>query len=109
MRRRIKIVVLLCSFKLTFIHFLLAQNFFFSFLSFFVRPNPCYFLCLETKKVTKENSRLQIILGLLFFGLLTQYNSQSAYWQIAQTVLLTAGLRSKPQNSRFLPKFSEAV
>jgi hypothetical protein len=23
--------------------------------------------------------------------------------------LLTAGLRSKPQNSRFLPKFSEAV
>ena len=37
--------------------------------------NPCYFLCLETKKVTKENSRLQIILGLLFFSLPTQYNS----------------------------------
>ena len=34
-----------------------------------------YFLCLDTKKVTKEKSRLQIILGRLFLGLLTQYNS----------------------------------
>ncbi len=42
-----------------------------------VAPNPSYFLCLETKKVTKENSRLQIILGLLFFSLPTQYNSSS--------------------------------
>ena len=25
-----------------------------------------YFLCLETKKVSKESSRLQIILGLIF-------------------------------------------
>jgi hypothetical protein len=30
-------------------------------------------LSLETKKVTKENSRLQIILGLLFFSLPTVY------------------------------------
>jgi hypothetical protein len=68
-----------------------------------------YFLCLETKKVTKENSRLQIILGLLFFGLPTQYNSLFAYWRIAQTVLLTFGPRSKPQNIRFIPKLSKAV
>ena len=66
----------------------------------------CHFLCLEPKKVTKENSRLQIILGLLFFRLPTQYNSLVA---LAQTVLLTAGPRSKLQNSRFFPKFSEAV
>jgi hypothetical protein len=26
-----------------------------------------------------------------------------------QTVLLTAGPRSKPQNSRYFPKFSEAI
>ena len=37
---------------------------------FFVRPKgKCHFLCLETKKVTKENSRQQIILGRLFFRL----------------------------------------
>jgi len=47
-----------------FVHFLFARN-------------QCYFLCLETNKVTKENSRLQIILGLLFFRLPTQYNSSS--------------------------------
>jgi hypothetical protein len=40
------------------VHFLLAQR-------------TCYFLCLDTKKVTKERSRLQIILGLLFLGLPT--------------------------------------
>jgi hypothetical protein len=68
--------------------------------------NPCHFLCLETKKVTKESSRLQIILGRLFFSLPTQYNSLVS---LAQTVLLTAGLRSKLQNSRFIPKLSEAV
>jgi hypothetical protein len=74
----------------------------------FVRPKLCYFLCLETKKVTKENSRLQIILGLLLFSLPTQYNSLSANWRIAQTVLLTQGPCSKLQNSRYFPKFSEA-
>jgi len=31
----------------------------FVLLRFFVLLKPCYFLCLETKKVTKENSRLQ--------------------------------------------------
>jgi hypothetical protein len=70
----------------------------------------CHFLFLDKKKVTKEKSRLQIILGLLFFGLPTQYNS----WHlvslgVTQTVLLTKGLRSKPQNSRYFPKFSEAI
>jgi hypothetical protein len=68
--------------------------------------NLYYFLCLETKKVIKENSRLQIILGLLFFSLPTQYNSLVS---LAQTVLLTAGHRSKLQNIRYFPKFSEAV
>jgi hypothetical protein len=43
----------------------------------FACPKPCCFLCLKTKKVTKENSRLQIILGLLFFSLPAQYNSSS--------------------------------
>jgi hypothetical protein len=42
-----------------------------------VAPNPSYFLYLDIKKVTKERSRLQRILGLLFFGLPTQYNSQA--------------------------------
>jgi len=41
----------------------------------FACPIVCYFLFLDKKKVTKEKSRLQMILGLLFFGLLTQYNS----------------------------------
>ena len=69
---------------------------------FFVRPKgKCHFLCLETKKVTKESSRLKIILGLLFFSLPTQYNSLSTFRWIAQTVLLTLFLRSKLQNSRF--------
>jgi hypothetical protein len=54
------------------------------------------FFVLETKKVTKENSRLQIILGLLFFGLPTQYNSLTRFRVIAQTVLLTIGPRCKP-------------
>jgi len=71
--------------------------------------NPCHFLFLDKKKVTKEKSRLQRILGLLFFVLPTQYNSLSANWRIAQTVLLTAGPRCKPQNSRYFPKFSEAA
>jgi hypothetical protein len=31
--------------------------------------NQFYFLCLETKKVNKENSRLKIILGLLVLRL----------------------------------------
>jgi hypothetical protein len=35
----------------------------------------CHFLFLDKKKVTKEKSRLQRILGRLFFGLPTQYNS----------------------------------
>jgi hypothetical protein len=48
-------------------------------------------------------------LGLLFFGLPSQYNSfHLISFGVTQTVLLTAGPRSKPQNSRFIPKFSEA-
>jgi hypothetical protein len=36
------------------------KDIFFLFLvHFLLTTNPCYFLCLETKKVTKENSRLQ--------------------------------------------------
>jgi hypothetical protein len=53
---------------------------------FLLAQRACYFLCLDTKKVTKERSRLQIILGLLFFSLPTQYNSLISF---AQTVLLT--------------------
>jgi hypothetical protein len=56
--------------------------------------------------VTKEKSRLQIILGRLFFDLPAQYNS---FALLTQTVLLTKGLRNKPQNSRYFPKFSEAI
>ena len=41
----------------------------------FACPNTCYFLFLDKKKVSKEKSRLQIILGLLFFSLPVQYNS----------------------------------
>ncbi len=66
---------------------------------FLIARRTCYLLCLDTKKVTKEKSRLQIILGLLFFGLPTQYNSPRQGG--AQTVLLTLASRSKPQNSRF--------
>jgi hypothetical protein len=76
-------------------------------LSFACPKEQCYFFVL-TQKSNQKKSRLQIILGLLFFGLPTQYNSLSAKWRIAQTVLLTSGPRSKPQNSRFYPKFSEA-
>ena len=49
----------------------------------------CYFLCLETKKVTKESSRLQIILGRLFFSLPTQCNS-SSFVLLKQHCLLNA-------------------
>ena len=72
-KRFIEVLLLAQSF---FIHFLLAQR-------------ACYFLCLDTKKVTKEKSRLQIILGLLFFSLPTQYNS-SAYGLLKQYCLLKA-------------------
>ena len=68
----------------------------------------CYFLCLETKKVTKENSRLQNILGFMFFGMRTRYNSLTAKLRIAQTVSLTASPRSMPQNIHFFPKCSKA-
>jgi len=34
-----------------------------------LQKGKCYFLCLETKKVTKENSRLQIILHRFFLPL----------------------------------------
>jgi hypothetical protein len=67
--------------------------------------NPCYFLCLDTKKVTKENSRLQIILGLLFFSLPTQYNSLSLFaGSLKQYCLLKATAASLktvaiPQNN----------
>jgi len=50
---------------------------------------PIYFLCLDTKKVNKENSRLQRILGRLFSGLLTQYNS-TAIGGVKQYCLLQA-------------------
>jgi len=43
----------------------------------FIRQKPCHFLFLDKKKVTKEKSRPQRILGLLFFGLPAQYNSSS--------------------------------
>jgi hypothetical protein len=65
-----------------------------------------YFLFLDKKKVTKEKSMLQIILGLLFFVLPTQYNSVAS---LPQTVLLTTAPRSKPQNNRFIPKLPEAA
>jgi hypothetical protein len=42
---------------------------FYSSAWFLLAQRRCYFLCLDTKKVTKEKSRLQIILGLLFFSL----------------------------------------
>jgi hypothetical protein len=71
--------------------------------------NPCHFLFLDKKKVTKEKSRLQIILGLLFLVLPTQYNSRHLVsLAVTQTVLLTASPRCKPQNSRYFPKLSEA-
>jgi hypothetical protein len=54
-----------------------------------VAPNPSYFLYLDIKKVTKERSRLQIILGLLFFVLPTQYNS-SSFVLLRQYCLLKA-------------------
>ncbi|MFA5818125.1 MAG: hypothetical protein WC854_02465 [Bacteroidales bacterium] len=82
------------------------EGYCFFFVHFLIAKNQYYFLCLETKKATKENSRLQIILGLLFFSLPTQYNSLAS---LAQTVLLTSGPRSNLQNSRYFPKFSEAV
>jgi hypothetical protein len=49
----------------------------------------CSFLCLDAKKGTKEKSRLQIILGLLFFSLPTQYNS-SSFVLLKQYCLLNA-------------------
>jgi hypothetical protein len=42
-----------------------------------VAPNPSYFFVL-IQKSNQKKSRLQIILGLLFFGLPTQYNSRAA-------------------------------
>jgi hypothetical protein len=48
-----------------------------------------YFLCLDAKKVIKEKSRLQIILGLLFFSLPAQYNS-SSFVLLKQYCLLNA-------------------
>ena len=66
-----------------FVHFLIAKEpcYFLCleirFVHFLLAKEPCYFLCLDAKKVTKERSRLQIILGLLFFSLPTQYNSSS--------------------------------
>ncbi len=77
----------LCLSKGFSVHFLLAQSLYVHLPSassppfggsvLLLTPNRSYFLCLETKKVSKENSRLQIILGFLFFSLLTQYNSSS--------------------------------
>jgi hypothetical protein len=56
------------------------------FVHFLVATNVCYFLCLETKKVTKENSRLQIILGLLVF-------------RLAHAIQLGLRLPAEPSNS----------
>jgi hypothetical protein len=58
-----------------------------------VAPKTCYFLFLDKKKVTKEKSRLQIILGLLFFSLPTQYNS-SSFVLLKQYCLLNASAAS---------------
>jgi hypothetical protein len=56
----------------------------------FACSNPFYFLFLDKKKVNKEKSRLQIILGQLLFSLPTQYNSlRLVPLGFAQTVLLT--------------------
>jgi hypothetical protein len=54
-----------------------------------VAPDPSYFLFLDKKKVTKEKSSLQIIFGLLLFGLPTQYNS-SSFVLLKQYCLLKA-------------------
>jgi hypothetical protein len=105
----------------------------------FVRQNPCYFLFLDKKKVTKEKSRLQRILGRRFFSLCrnehprsakaerdprnttrgTSYHSVSlkqyclllpplqsgSLLNLPTRQILNARPCSKPQNSRFIPKF----
>src|SRR5664280_1098173 len=74
------------------VHFLLASRI-------------CYFLCLETKKVTKENSRLQsrvLGIGATVFQLAHAIQLPRGFAR-GQTVLLTKGHRSKPQNNRYLP------
>ena len=78
----------------------------YNFLCFFeewgVAPHPSYFFVL-IQKSNQKKSRLQIILGLMFFGLPTQYNS--SHQGVTQTVLLhqatTASLKtiSLSQNS----------
>jgi hypothetical protein len=73
---------------------------------FFCLPkNIHHFLFLDKKKVIKEKSRLQIILGLLFFVLPTQYNSLSHFvGSLKQYCLLKATAASLktvaiPQNN----------
>ena len=51
----------------------------------------CSFLCLDAKKGTKEKSRLQIILGFLFFSLPTQYNSGGLPYSLAPSLKLLTG------------------
>lgn len=69
----------------------------------------CHFLCLDTKKVTKERSRLKIISGLIFSYLPSAIQLVvPPYDGAPQTVLLTQGLSSKQENIRFIRKFSKA-
>jgi hypothetical protein len=62
-----------------------------SFCSFLAPLKSCYFLFLDKKKVTQEKSRLQIILGLLFFCLPTQYNSGVLPYSLAPSLKLPTG------------------
>ena len=65
--------------------------------SVFARPKiVCSFLLLAQKKWTKEKGSLKSFLGLTFFRLPTHYNSLSANWRIAQTVMLTRPNASQP-------------
>ena len=61
-----------------------------------------------TQESNQRKSRLQNILGFMFFGMRTRYNSSSADWRTPQTVSLTSSHRSMPQNIHFNPKCSEA-
>jgi hypothetical protein len=59
-------------------------------------------------KYPQKKSKLQNILGFMFFDMPTRYNSSSADWRTPQTVSLTSSHRSMPQNIHFNPKCSEA-
>jgi hypothetical protein len=67
-----------------------------------VAPSPSHFLCLDTKKVTKERSRLQIILGLIFLS--SRSAVQLAPLRYAQTVLLQKSPSQQGQKYSLDPK-----